>query len=113
MSPTVASTLTPAPANQDHPSDTIATHAFTLFNGINIVLACLVAYTGAWRNLTFLCVVLSNLAIGVVQELRSKRAIDKLSILAERPVTVSSRWRGCRSWACRGRSRRSACFATR
>ena len=66
----------------------IATHAFTLFNGINIILACLVAYTGAWRNLTFLCVVLSNLAIGVVQEIRSKRIIDKLSILAERPVTV-------------------------
>ena len=66
----------------------IATHAFTLFNGINIILACLVAYTGAWRNLTFLCVVLSNLAIGVVQEIRSKRIIDKLSILAERPVMV-------------------------
>ncbi len=65
-----------------------AEHAFTLFNGVNLVLAGLVAYTGSWRNLTFIVVVLANLCIGVTQEIRSKRTVDKLSILAERPVTV-------------------------
>ncbi len=66
----------------------VAEHTFTLFNGVNLVLAGLVAYTGSWRNLTFVLVVFCNLAIGIVQEVRSKRTIDKLSILAERPVTV-------------------------
>ena len=66
----------------------VAEHALTLFNGVNLVLACLVALTGSWRNLSFMCVVLSNLAIGIVQEVRAKRTIDRLSILAERPVTV-------------------------
>ena len=63
-------------------------HTFTLFNGVNLVLACMVALTGSWRNLSFMCVVLCNLAIGIFQEIRSKRTIDRLSILAERPVTV-------------------------
>ena len=65
-----------------------AEHTFTLFNGVNLVLAGLVAYTGSWRNLSFVVVVFANLAIGIVQEVRSKRTIDRLSILAERPVTV-------------------------
>ena len=69
-------------------SEIVATHAFTLFNGINIALAALVALTGSGRNLAFLGVVFSNLAIGIVQEVRSKRIIDKLSILAECPVCV-------------------------
>ena len=63
-------------------------HAFTLFNGVNVVLAGLVALTGTWRNLSFVCVVALNLVIGIVQEVRSKRIIDRLQILAERPVTV-------------------------
>ena len=66
----------------------VAEHTFTLFNGVNLVLAGLVAFTGSWRNLSYIVVVLANLAIGVVQEIRSKRTIDRLSILAERPVTV-------------------------
>lgn len=66
----------------------IAGHTFTLFNGVNLVLAGLVIVTGSWRNLVFLTVVFANLIIGIVQEVRSKRTIDKLSILAERPVVV-------------------------
>lgn len=65
-----------------------AEHIFTLFNGINLILAVLVATTGSWRNLTFLIVVFANLGIGIVQEIRSKRTIDRLSIIAERPVCV-------------------------
>ena len=65
-----------------------AEHTFTLFNGVNLVLAGLVALTGSWRNLSYLVVVFANLFIGVFQEVRSKRTIDKLSILAERPVII-------------------------
>ena len=66
----------------------VAEHTFTLFNGVNLVLAGLVALTGSWRNLSYIVVVFANLFIGVFQEVRSKRTIDKLSILAERPVTI-------------------------
>ena len=66
----------------------VAEHTFTLFNGVNLVLAGLVAITGAWRNLSYTVVVFANLFIGVFQEIRSKRTIDRLSILAERPVVI-------------------------
>lgn len=54
----------------------------TLFNLINIILAVLVIVTGAWKNLTFLGIVFANTAIGVIQSLRSKRMVDKLTLLA-------------------------------
>ena len=63
-------------------------HVLTLFNGVNLFLALVVASTGQYRNLLFMLVVLANLVIGVFQEVRSKLTIDRLSILAERPVRV-------------------------
>lgn len=56
----------------------------TLFNLINIVLALLVAVTGAWKNLTFLGIVFANTGIGIIQALRSKRMVDKLTLLASK-----------------------------
>ncbi|MEE0026774.1 MAG: haloacid dehalogenase, partial [Atopobiaceae bacterium] len=56
-------------------------HAFTLFNFVNLALAVLVIITGQYRNMTFMLVVLINLVIGVVQEVRAKQMVDKLSIL--------------------------------
>ncbi len=55
---------------------------FTLFNLINAILAALVALVGSYRNMLFMGVVLSNTAIGIFQEIRSKRVIDKLSLLS-------------------------------
>ena len=55
---------------------------FTLFNLINVILAALVALVGSYRNMLFMGVVLSNTAIGIFQEIRSKRVIDKLSLLS-------------------------------
>ena len=63
-------------------------HALTLFNFVNLALAVLVAITGQYRNMTFMLVVLINLVIGVVQEVRAKRMVDKLSILTAKKVRV-------------------------
>ena len=60
----------------------------TLFNAVNLFLAICIIYTGSYRNLLFLLVVFANLFIGIVQELRSKAALDKLSIVARRGVRV-------------------------
>ena len=58
----------------------LAEHTFTLFNVVNVFMAVLVAITGQWRNLLFMGVVICNLVIGVFQEVRAKRMVDKHSI---------------------------------
>lgn len=63
-------------------------HALTLFNFVNIALAVLVGITGQYRNMTFMFVVLINLVIGVVQEVRAKKMVDKLSIVTASKVRV-------------------------
>ncbi len=55
---------------------------FTLFNLINVILAVFVALTGSYRNMLFMGVILANIAIGIFQEIRSKRTIDKLSLIS-------------------------------
>lgn len=60
----------------------------TLFNLINLVLAALVVLTGAWKNLTFLFIVLANTAIGIMQALRSKRLVDRLTLLASKKAVA-------------------------
>ena len=63
-------------------------HAFTLFNFVNLALAVLVFVTGQYRNMTFMLVVLINLVVGVVQEIRAKSMVDQLSILTAKQVRV-------------------------
>ena len=59
----------------------IREHACTLFNAINLVLALVVILTGEWYNLSFMCIVIANLVIGVTQELRARKMVERLSIL--------------------------------
>ena len=56
----------------------------TLFNLINVILAILVIMTGSFKNLTFLFVVFLNTAIGVIQSMRSKKMVDKLTLLTSK-----------------------------
>lgn len=59
----------------------IASNTFTFFNLIFAVIAVLLCLVGSYRNLTFLPVVLGNTLIGIVQELRAKRVLEKMSLL--------------------------------
>lgn len=63
-------------------------NTFTLFNILNFFLASLIIISGSYHNLLFMGVVVSNIVIGVYQEIRSKRMIDKLSLLSEPVVDV-------------------------
>ncbi len=56
----------------------------TLFNLINVILAFLVILNGSFKNLTFLFVVFLNTAIGVIQSMRSKKMVDKLTLLTSK-----------------------------
>lgn len=55
---------------------------FTLFNLINVVLAVFVIMIGSYKNALFMGVILSNIAIGIFQEIRAKRTVDKLSLIS-------------------------------
>lgn len=54
----------------------------TLFNLVNVILALIVLFTGSYKNMLFMVVIVCNTVIGIVQEIRSKRITDKLSIIA-------------------------------
>ena len=66
----------------------LAEHTFTLFNAVMLGLAIVVFSTGELRNALFIFPALLNIFIGAFQEIRSKRAIDRLSVLAASDATV-------------------------
>lgn len=61
--------------------DIVKEHTLTYFNFLNLFLAILVACTGQFKNMTFMFIILINTAIGIVQEFRVKKLIDKISVM--------------------------------
>ena len=67
----------------------VLTHTFTFFNLIFVILAAmLVIGRSTVMNMGFLMVACINTVIGIVQEIRAKRAVDRLTLVASRPVSV-------------------------
>lgn len=67
----------------------VLTHCFTFFNLIFVVLAVMLIIGGSSPlNMGFLVVAVINTVIGIIQEIRAKRAVERLTLVAERPVTV-------------------------
>ncbi len=60
----------------------------TLFNLINVILAVAILLVGHPENVLFLGVALCNTLMGIIQELRAKRTLDRLAILSKTTVTV-------------------------
>ena len=60
----------------------------TLFNLINVILFIMLLLVGSYKNLLFIGVVLFNTVIGIVQEIRSKKSVDTLTILTENKLDV-------------------------
>lgn len=56
-------------------------NVFTYFNLIFVVLAILLCLVGSFRDLTFLPVIIANTLIGIIQEIRAKQVLDKLTML--------------------------------
>lgn len=61
--------------------DIIRENTFTYFNLIFLVLSILLIIAGAFRDLTFLPVIITNTLIGIFQEIRAKKVLDKMSML--------------------------------
>lgn len=60
----------------------IRSHVLTYFNLIFLILAAVLVAVGEYKNATFFLIAVINTIIGIVQELRSKRTVDKLTLLA-------------------------------
>lgn len=63
-------------------------NVFTYFNLIFVILAVLLCLVGSFRDLTFLPVIIANTLIGIVQEIRAKQVLDKLTMLNAPHATV-------------------------
>ncbi len=67
----------------------VLSHCATFFNLIFVILALmLVVGRSTVLNMGFLLVAAINTVIGIVQELRAKKAVDRLTLVAVQPVTV-------------------------
>lgn len=68
--------------------DIFRTNLFTFFNGLNVVLVILVLIAGAPKNALFIIIVILNTLIGIIQEFRAKKTIEKMSLLNSEKVHV-------------------------
>lgn len=70
----------------------------TVFNLLNLMIAVALAFVGAWKNMFFILIILINTVVGIVQEIKAKNQVERLSLLSQptakilrdnREVTVS------------------------
>ncbi|MGZ0153118.1 HAD-IC family P-type ATPase [Kribbella sp. WER1] len=66
----------------------VRANVFTFFNGLLGTLLVAVIATGSWQNALFGFVILTNSGIGIFQELRAKRTLDRLALLNVTHVRV-------------------------
>ena len=79
---------TPARSGTKTEKQIIRDNLLTYFNIIFVILAILLIIAGKFLQMSFMLVVIANALIGIIQQIRSKRAVDQLTILAEKKVTV-------------------------
>ena len=65
-----------------------ASNIFTFFNLIGLFIFVLMVLCESTANMFGMVIVLANTAIGIFQEIRSKRAVEKLSLVSEPTVKV-------------------------
>lgn len=68
--------------------DIIRDNIFTYFNMIFVVIAVLLCIVQSYKSLTFLPVIICNTIVGIVQEIRSKKILDKMNMLNAPHATV-------------------------
>ena len=67
----------------------ILSNVFTYFNLVFAIIASLLILVGSFRDLTFLPIIILNACIGIIQEIRSKKVLDNLSVLnAPKATTI-------------------------
>lgn len=65
-----------------------ASNIFTFFNLLGFIIFLLMLLCGSVTNMMFVVIIVANTAIGIIQEIRSKLAVEKLSIVSEPTAEV-------------------------
>lgn len=78
----------PVDTNFKSISQIIKENTFTYFNLIFLIFTLLLVFVQSYHNLTFLPVIIGNTLIGIIQEIRSKKVLDKLTVLNATHATV-------------------------
>ena len=66
-------------------------NVLTLFNGLNVLLAILILWMNGgqkWSDILFMGIVIFNTTVGLVQEIKAKKTLEKLSLISAPKVTV-------------------------
>ena len=67
----------------------ILRNTLTIFNLVNLILAVMIILVGSYKNLLFILIAIANTLIGIINEIRAKRTIDKLKLISEqRPAVI-------------------------
>ncbi len=66
----------------------VKAHTLTYFNFLNLFLAIIVIFSGQFKNLTFMGVIIINSIIGIFQELKVKKLVDQLAVITASKVKV-------------------------
>lgn len=69
-------------------SQIIKENVFTLFNFLNFAIAILLFIAKAYSNMAFIVIIICNILIGIIQELKAKKQVDELSLLNSPEVHV-------------------------
>ena len=63
-------------------------NVLTFFNFLNLALMIMVLLVGSYKNSMFMGIIVINTVIGIIQEVRAKKTMDKLAILTESKAVV-------------------------
>jgi len=75
--------------NSNHPILKIITkNVFTLFNFVNLVLALMVIFVGSFKNLLFIFIAIANTLIGIINEVRAYKIVQKMRLISEQKPTI-------------------------
>src|SRR5260370_113341 len=77
-----------APATSRSYASIVRANVFTIFNLILAVAGAVTIAYGQWQDALFLGILFFNSAIGIVQEVRAKKALDQLAALVAPTATV-------------------------
>ena len=66
----------------------ISENLFTFFNFVWAIVAAVLISIGSFTNLTFLFIIIPNVLIAIIQEIRAKKTVEKLSVTTEPKATV-------------------------
>ncbi len=79
---------TPIEAPSKTIKEIVRDNTLTYFNLVFLIIAILLILVGSFRDLTFLPIIIANTLIGIIQEIRSKKVIDELTMLNAPTATV-------------------------